>query len=80
VNFFKFEINTIVLLFFVIATIVAWAGFEFYHRQSNVDIPSDLQLQANTPLQSSFDSNTIKELYKSKDKFYEITPTATPTQ
>lgn len=79
-KFFKFEINTIVFLVIVIATIIAWAGFEYFHQQSNLDIPAELQLQADTPLQPSFDSKTVKELYKSKDKYYESTPTATTNQ
>lgn len=79
-SFFRFEINTIVFLFLIIATLIAWTGFEFYHLQSNVDIPPELQTQADTPLESSFDVNTIREMYKYRDKFYEISPTNTQTQ
>lgn len=75
----KFEINTVIFLVAIIITLVAWAGFELYHQQNNLDIDPNLVRHAESPLDSSFDSDTLKKLYESKDKYYEsVTPT--PTQ
>lgn len=73
---FKFEMNTIVFLGIIIFTILAWVGFEFYHRTSDSEIDPALKEQAETPITNTFDILTLKEIYKNKSKFYEE---ATPT-
>jgi hypothetical protein len=79
---FKFEISTIIFLFMIVFTIIAWAGFEFFYRQNDVDIDPVLRVQSTSSLPDSFDEETLKLLYTSKDKFYEssqatTTPAAT---
>lgn len=69
---FRFGISSILFLGIVLGTIVLWIGFEFYHRQNNVDIPAKLRQHANSPLPNSFDSETLIDLYQnSKENFYE---------
>lgn len=77
-KFFKFEMNTVLFLGAIVLTIALWIGFEFYHLQSNVGIEQSLKNQANTPIESSFDTITLEEIYKNRSKFYEET-TPTPT-
>lgn len=75
-KFFKFELNTIVFLVLIVITILAWVGFEFYHQTSSGEISPELRAQAATPIDDSFDKETLQKLYKNKDKFYESTDSA----
>ena len=70
-RFFKFELNSIIYLSVVVLTIIGWVAFEFYHRSANVDVNPTLVEHSKTPLPNSFDEETLKKFYKSKDKFYE---------
>ena len=77
----KFEINTVTFLAIIVVTIIAWAGFEFFHRSNELGINPDLIRHSQTPIDNSFDTTTLKKIYESKDKYYEsITPTPTTAQ
>ncbi len=68
----NFTINTITFLFLILFTVLAWIGFEWYHRANYVDVPKVLVDHAAKPLPSSFDSVTLKKLYEGKDNFYDL--------
>jgi hypothetical protein len=69
---FRFTINTITFLVLCLVTVIAWIGFEYYHRQNNFEVGADLIKNASTPLPTSFDTITLKKLYTGKDNFYEV--------
>jgi len=69
----RFGLNSVVLLVVALITACVWIGAEYYHRQNNVDISPELTRQSETPINSSFDKETLRRLYLGKDKFYEQT-------
>lgn len=68
-------INSIIFLAFGLFTLIAWIGFEVYHKSNDLEIPANISQEANTTLPPSFDSETLKSLYQGKDKFYEYNKT-----
>jgi uncharacterized membrane protein YkgB len=70
-NLFKFQLNSVIFLGFIIFTIIAWIAFEFYHQQSSASIDPLVIEQANTPIMSSFDETTLNRIYESSENFYE---------
>lgn len=79
-KFLKFELNTIVFLSIIIAAILAWVAFEFYHQTSSGEITPELRTQASTPIADTFDKDTLQKLYTNKDKFYESTESSASEQ
>jgi hypothetical protein len=76
----KFGLNTVVFLVIITLTIVAWVGFEIYHRQNDLDIPPEITKQTQNPLPDSFDAETLKKLYLGKNNFYEYSTNSSTTE
>lgn len=68
----KFSTDTIIFFIAIILAGICWIGFEFHHRDSDKEISSDLRLQATTPIDNSFDLETLEKAYFARENLYTI--------
>ncbi len=69
---FKFRINTIFYLSFIVLTIISWLFLEIYAKQNDVEIDPVLNEASQAIIPDRYDEQILKEFYNSKSLFYEI--------